>query len=113
MVERRKIRTEKGLALVPGANKLSGGCNFAVKVPEAARHLWFFYKKRSRKPFVEIPFTQEERIGNMYALSIPDFQPEAYEYNFMVDGKVTSIPVRTGFWEERNLVRQWMRIFIR
>ena len=24
----------------------------------------------------------------MYALSIPDFQPEAYEYNFMVDGKV-------------------------
>ena len=45
MVERRKIRTEKGLALVPGANKLSGGCNFAVEVPEAARHLWFLQKE--------------------------------------------------------------------
>lgn len=88
MVERRKIRTEKGLALVPGANKLSGGCNFAVEVPEGSQASLVLYKKRSRKPFVEIPFTQEERIGNMYALSIPDFQPEAYEYNFMVDGKV-------------------------
>ena len=78
MVERRKIRTEKGLALVPGANKLSGGCNFAVEVPEGSQASLVLYKKRSRKPFVEISFTQEERIGNMYALSIPDFQPEAY-----------------------------------
>ena len=27
MAERRKMRTEKGLALVPGANQLANGCN--------------------------------------------------------------------------------------
>ena len=46
MVERRKIRTEKGLALVPGANKLSGGCNFAVEVPEGSQASLVLYKKR-------------------------------------------------------------------
>lgn len=45
MVERRKIRTEKGLALVPGANKLSGGCNFAVEVPEGSQASLVLYKR--------------------------------------------------------------------
>ena len=30
MAESRKMKTEKGLALVPGANPLADGCNFAV-----------------------------------------------------------------------------------
>ena len=34
MAESRKMKTEKGLALVPGANPLADGCNFAVEVPE-------------------------------------------------------------------------------
>ena len=39
MAESRKMKTEKGLALVPGANKLSGGYNFAVEVPEGSQAL--------------------------------------------------------------------------
>ena len=35
MAESRKMKTEKGLALVPGANPLADGCNFAVEVPES------------------------------------------------------------------------------
>ena len=31
MAESRKMKTEKGLALVPGANPLADGCNFAVE----------------------------------------------------------------------------------
>lgn len=37
MADRIRIKKEKGLALVPGANKLSGGYNFAVEVPEGVR----------------------------------------------------------------------------
>ena len=37
MAESRKMKTEKGLALVPGANPLADGCNFAVEVPEDSR----------------------------------------------------------------------------
>lgn len=104
MAERRKIKTEKGLALVPGANKLSDGYNFVLEVPEGSNASLVLYKKRARKPFVEIPFTEENRTGNMYALAIPDFKSEDYEYNFMVDGKVYTDPCayrilgRERFW---------------
>ena len=101
MAERRKIKTEKGLALVPGANKLLNGCNFALEVPEGSSASLVLYKKRARKPFVEIPFTEEDRTGNMYAFSIPDFKSEDYEYNFIVDGRIYTDP-----WEENVLVRQ-------
>lgn len=96
MAERRKIKTEKGLALVPGANKLAGGCNFAVEVPEGSRASLVLYKKRSGKPYVEIPFTEEERIGNVYALFIPGFDTKEYEYNFLVDGQVYTDPCTYG-----------------
>ena len=59
MAESRKMKTEKGLALVPGANPLADGCNFAVEVPEDSRASLILYKKRSAKPYVEIPFTEE------------------------------------------------------
>ena len=73
MAESRKMKTEKGLALVPGANPLADGCNFAVEVPEDSRASLILYKKRSAKPYVEIPFTEENRTGNVYAMYIPDF----------------------------------------
>ena len=49
MAESRKMKTEKGLALVPGANPLADGCNFAVEVPEDSRASLILYKKRSAK----------------------------------------------------------------
>ena len=92
MAESRKMKTEKGLALVPGANPLADGCNFAVEVPEDSRASLILYKKRSAKPYVEIPFTEENRTGNVYAMYIPDFDLKEYEYNFLINGKVYTDP---------------------
>ena len=92
MAESRKMKTEKGLALVPGANPLADGCNFAVEVPEDSRASLILYKKRSAKPYVEIPFTEENRTGNVYAMYIPDFNLKEYEYNFLINGKVYTDP---------------------
>ena len=92
MADRIRIKKEKGLALVPGANKLSGGYNFAVEVPEGVGASLALYKKRARKPSVEIPFTEEDRVGNICAFTLPEFDAENYEYNFLVDGKVYTDP---------------------
>ena len=92
MADRIKIKKEKELALVPGANKLSGGYNFAVEVPEGVGASLALYKKRARKPSVEIPFTEEDRVGNICAFTLPEFDAENYEYNFLVDGKVYTDP---------------------
>ena len=50
MAERRKIKTEKGLALVPGAIKLLNGCNFALEVPEGSSAS-LVLQKESKKTF--------------------------------------------------------------
>ena len=92
MADRIRIKKEKGLALVPGANKLSRGYNFAVEVPEGVGASLALYKKRARKPSVEIPFTEEDRVGNICAFTLPEFDAENYEYNFLVDGKVYTDP---------------------
>lgn len=92
MTDRRKIKTKKGLALVSGANKFSNGYNFAVEVPQGAEASLLLYKKRAKKPFVEIPFSEENRTGNVCSIALEELEAEQYEYNFMVDGKVYTDP---------------------
>ena len=55
---------------------------------EESRASLILYKKRSAKPYVEIPFTEENRTGNVYAMYITDFNLKEYEYNFLINGKV-------------------------
>ena len=86
MAESRKMKTEKGLALVPGANPLADGCNFAVEVPEDSRASLILYKKRSAKPYVFISFTDEYRTVYVFAIYIPDFILKEFEFNFLING---------------------------
>ena len=61
MADLRKIKKEKGSVLVPGANRLRRGVNFAVEVPQGVQASLVLYKKNARKPSVEIPFTEKDR----------------------------------------------------
>ena len=88
MADHKKIKTEKGIGLILGANRLNRGMNFALEVPDGVSASVLLYKKRSHRPFAEIPFTEEYRTGNVCALILEDFDEEAYEYNFLVDGNV-------------------------
>lgn len=92
MASGKKMMAEPGYPLVLGANRLWNGVNFAVEVSHGVEASLILYKKKSRKPFMEIPFTEEYRSGNVYAVLIPDFQEEEYEYNFRIDDKVCQDP---------------------
>ena len=83
MAREQKDETEKGLALVPGGKSCwQMACNFAVEVPEDSRASLILYKKRSAKPYVEIPFTEENRTGNVYAMYIPNFNMKDVRVQF-------------------------------
>ena len=88
MADLRKIKKEKGSVLVPGANRLRRGVNFAVEVPQGVQASLVLYKKNARKPSVEIPFTEKDRTGDICAVTLPDLKTEDYQYNFLLDGKV-------------------------
>lgn len=92
MASGKKMVTKPGYPLVLGANRLWNGFNFAVEVSQGAEASLILYKKKSGKPDMEIPFTEECRNGSVYSVLIPDFQEEEYEYNFRIDGKVCQDP---------------------
>ena len=85
MADLRKIKKEKGSVLVPGANRLRRGVNFAVEVPQGVQASLVLYKKNARKPSVEIPFTEKDRTGDICAVTLPDLKTEDYQYNFLLD----------------------------
>ena len=66
MAESRKMKTEKGLALVPGANPLADGCNFAVEVPEDSRASLILYKKEISKTLCGDSFYRRKQKPEMY-----------------------------------------------
>ena len=104
MADLRKIKKEKGSVLVPGANRLRRGVNFAVEVPQGVQASLVLYKKNARKPSVEIPFTEKDRTGDICAVTLPDLKTEDYQYNFLLDGKVYTDPhkIRCGFLNEEE-----------
>ena len=73
MADSRRYKTEKGIPLLPGVNRLERGYNFTVEVPEGKNASLVLYKKRSKKPCMEIPFTSENKAGEVYSLFLPDF----------------------------------------
>ena len=113
MADLRKIKKEKGSVLVPGANRLRRGVNFAVEVPQGVQASLVLYKKNARKPSVEIPFTEKDRTGDICAVTLPDLKTEDYQYNFLLDGKVYTDPGHTAFTAENDSARIWIQIPIR
>lgn len=105
MADLRKIKKEKGSVLVPGANRLRRGVNFAVEVPQGVQASLVLYKKNARKPSVEIPFTEKDRTGDICAVTLPDLKTEDYQYNFLLDGKVYTDPWAYRIYGQRTIRR--------
>lgn len=87
MADSRRYKTEKGMPLLPGVNRLERGYNFTVEVPEGKNASLVLYKKRSKKLCMEIPFTSENKAGEVYSLFLPDFLPEDMNIIFYWTGR--------------------------
>lgn len=108
MTERKMISAEPGYPLMLGANRMMGGVNFALEVPEGAAASLLLYKKKAKEPTQELEFTEGNRTGSVVSMFIPGFREEDYEYNFIVNGKIVhdpcaySIRGREHFGEEMD-----------
>lgn len=83
---------EPGYPLVLGANRIADCCNFALEIPDNAQASLLLYYKRSRQPFMEIPFEKELRAGCVRTLCLKGLKTRDYEYNFRINGKVVQDP---------------------
>jgi len=84
--EYQGMKLRPGRVLPFGATIVQGGVNFSI-FSSAATACWLvLYHKREPEPFAVIPFSDEFRIGNVYAMVVYDLDYEEIEYGYMFDG---------------------------
>jgi isoamylase len=69
-----------------GATIVPGGINFSIFSSRATSCTLVLFRTGEPQPMIEIPFFEEFRIGNVYAMTVFDLDPETTEYGFRMDG---------------------------
>src|SRR5258705_10572098 len=69
-----------------GAMLVPRGVNFSIFSRHASSCTLVLFEKHKPQPMVEIPFIDEFRIGNVYAMTVFDLPYENIEYGFRFDG---------------------------
>ena len=77
-----------------GATIIEDGVNFSVFSKEATSCTLVLYNHGEKDPFVEIPFPEEFRVGNVYSMMVFDLNVETTEYGYRFDGGKPLLQVR-------------------
>ncbi len=80
------FRLRPGRPLPFGATFVPGGVNFAVYSHHGTACTLALFEKGAPQPFAEIPFPDDFRIGNVFAMMVFDLNYENIEYGFRMDG---------------------------
>ncbi len=68
------------------------GVNFAVQVPGGKQCALLLYREGEKKPKYKFEMPEDEGIGEVRFLRIEDIEAEKYEYNYMIDNRVSVDP---------------------
>lgn len=69
-----------------GATLTDGGVNFSIFSKEATGCTLVLFHHGQKKPFVEIPFPEEFRIGNVYTMMVFGIDVDTTEYGYRFEG---------------------------
>lgn len=80
------FRLRYGHPLPFGASIVPGGINFSVFSRHATGCTLVLFEKGALRPFAEIPFPPEFRMGDVFAMTVFDVDPHAIEYGYRMEG---------------------------
>src|SRR3989304_4953884 len=69
-----------------GAPYVPGCINFSIYSSYATSCLLVLFRRGESKPVAEIPFPEEFRVGNVFAMMVFDINSEMTEYGFRMEG---------------------------
>jgi len=75
-----------GVPLSLGATLMPHGVNFAVYSRHATQCTLVLYEPGASRPYAEIPFPPEFRVGDVHAMLVFHLSPEEFEYGYRMDG---------------------------
>jgi isoamylase len=84
--EYQGFKLRAGRQLPFGASAVPGGVNFSVYSAHATACTLVLFDKGAQEPLVEIPFPDEFRIGNVFAMIVFGLDYENTEYGYRMDG---------------------------
>jgi isoamylase len=84
--EYKGVKLRAGRQLPFGASTVPGGVNFSVYSAHATACTLVLFEKGAQEPMVEIPFPDEFRIGNVFAMIVFGLDYENTEYGYRMDG---------------------------
>ncbi len=85
-------RIKAGNPALLGVTKDGKYINFAVVVRDGKDCRLLLYRKGTAEIAAEIPFTEEMRFGDIYAMQIGLLPANEFDYNYLVDGEVIVDP---------------------
>ncbi len=94
-----KLRTGKAFPF--GATFVPGGVNFSVFSSHATNCTLVLFEKGAAQPLVEIPFPDEFRIGNVYAMIVFGLDYENIEYGYRMEGPFDP---PNGHWFDKSKI---------
>ena len=83
----KEFNYRRGRVMPFGATFLEDGAvNFSIFSKDATGCTLVLYHHGDREPYVEIPFPESFRIGNVYTMLVYGINPEDIEYGYRFDG---------------------------
>ncbi len=85
-----KMKEVQGVPLPLGITIQNNRINFSVEVPDEQVCSLILYRTGEKEVYRE--FEMKRMVGNVWALTLDEIEPEKYEYNYRMNGKVTMDP---------------------
>lgn len=83
----KQFKIRRGFFRLNGSSIVPGGVNFCIYSAGATSCELVLFKDRAPKPFAIIPYPENYRVGNVFAMIVLDLDYENIEYGFRIDGK--------------------------
>ena len=75
-----------GIYELKGAHAIRGGVNFTVHSAKATEITLLLFHRGTYEPFARIPFPEQYRIGQVWAMIVFNLDIGEFEYAYSVDG---------------------------
>ncbi len=95
------IQYRMGKVLPYGATIVPNGVNFSIFSKHATSCELVLFNKGEKEPYAIIPFPEEFKIGDVYAMVVFNLDYETVEYGYRMDGKFEP---GEGFWFNKEKI---------
>jgi len=95
------LKYRSGQVFPFGATLLADGVNFSVYSKDATGCTLVLYHHGQAEPFIEIPFPDSFRIGDVYTMLVFGLNIETVEYGYRFDGPWDP---KNGYWFDKSKV---------